>query len=327
MRILVFGAGVLGSLYAGQLAAARQDVALLARRRRLEQLRRNGLMLLGEATGREAKPLVKVVEDLRPEDDYDLVLVVVREEQTADALPVLAANRHVPCFLFLHNRASGPEALTAALGQERVLLGFPGAGGVREGALVRYRLIREQRTTLGELNGRITPRLYQIAATLRSAGFPVVLSGCMDAWLKTHALFITIVAGAIYAAGGSCAALAASPDGVPDMVRAMRQGFRALQRQGTAIEPRKLAALFLWLPLLAPITYWRRYLARPEAEVIFGRRVQAAAGEKLELVNRLRAQIRNNPASTPHLDRSWAAVEQQALSVKRIAEQERVTKC
>jgi 2-dehydropantoate 2-reductase len=322
MRILVFGAGVLGSLYAGQLATAGQDVALLARGGWLGQLRRHGLKLFYEATGREATPLVKVVEDLRPEDDYDLVLVVVRAEQTADALQVLAANRHVPSFLFLHNRALAPEALTAALGQERVLLGFPGAGGVREGARVRYRLIREQRTTLGELNGRITPRLRQVAATLRSAGFPVVLSSRMDAWLKTHALFIPVVAGAIYAAGGSCAELAASRSGVPDMVHAMRQGFRSLQRQGTAIEPRKLAALFNWLPLLAPIAYWRRYFARSEAELIFGRHLQAAAEEMLELVNELRAQIRDASASTQGLDRSWAAVERQALSLKRMPEQD-----
>ena len=37
------GAGVLGSLYAGCLAAAGHDVALLARDARLEQVRRDGL--------------------------------------------------------------------------------------------------------------------------------------------------------------------------------------------------------------------------------------------------------------------------------------------
>jgi 2-dehydropantoate 2-reductase len=167
MRILK--AGVLGSLYAGRLAVAGQDVALLARATRLQQLRRDGLVLLDEATGQETHPQVRVVEQLGAEDAYDLVIVIIRAEQLADALPMLATNRRVPCFLFLHNRALGPGALFDALGPGRVLLGFPGAGGAREPTQVRYRLIPQQPTTLGEPDGRITPRLRQVAKALLQA--------------------------------------------------------------------------------------------------------------------------------------------------------------
>ena len=206
MRILIFGAGVLGSLYAGRLAAAGQDVALLARGTRLRQLRQHGLVLFDEAIGQETHPQVRLVEELGAEDAYDLVIVIIRAEQLADALPTLAANRRIPCFLFLHNRASGPGALFDALGPGRVLLGFPGAGGTREPTQVRYRLIPQQPTTLGEPDARISPRLRQVAKALLQAGFPVALSRNMDAWLKTHAVFVTAIAGAIYDAGGTCAA-------------------------------------------------------------------------------------------------------------------------
>src|SRR3954467_2983178 len=127
MRILVFGAGVLGSVYAGRLAAAGLDVALLARGGRLETLCRSGLVLFDEVSHEEIRPQVRVVAELRAEDDYDLVLVLVRADQALEALPLLATNRNVSSFLLLNNQASGPARAAAELGQKRVLLGFPGA--------------------------------------------------------------------------------------------------------------------------------------------------------------------------------------------------------
>jgi 2-dehydropantoate 2-reductase len=314
MRILIFGAGVLGSLYAGRLVAAGQDGALLARGTRLQQLRRDGLVLLDEATGQKTHPQVRVVEQLGAEDTYDLIMVIIRAEQLADALPMLATNKRVPCILFLHNRASGPGALFDALGPGRVLLGFPGAGGAREPTQVRYRLIPQQPTTLGEPDGRITPRLGQVAEALLQAGFPVAFSRNMDAWLKTHAVFVTAIAGAIYDAGGTCAALTTRPDGVHRLVRAVRQGFLALLALGVPIQPRKLAVLFLWLPLIFPVAYWKRYFARPDAELIFARHARAGPGEMLELVNELRTLIGQAHAATPDLDSMWSAVQAAATN-------------
>jgi 2-dehydropantoate 2-reductase len=314
LRILVFGAGVLGSLYAGRLAASGQDVALLARGVRLEQLRREGLVLLDEATGQEARLRVRVVSALLPDEAYDLIIVAVRADQLADVLPPLAANRGVPCILCLQNHASGSEALAAALGPQRVLLGFPGASGAREGGRVRYRLIPQQRTTLGEPSGRVTPRLRAVTAAVRAAGFPVAVSRRMDAWLKTHAVFVTAVAGAIYDAGGSCAELVAQPGGVARLVRAVRQGFKTLRAQGVPVEPRKLALLFLWLPLAVPVAYWRHYLRQPAAELIFARHARAAPAEMLELVRQMREAFRITETSTPELDSLWAAVATRAAS-------------
>jgi ketopantoate reductase len=49
MRIVVIGAGVLGSLYAGRLASSGQDVRLLARGARLAELQREPLQLFDDA--------------------------------------------------------------------------------------------------------------------------------------------------------------------------------------------------------------------------------------------------------------------------------------
>src|SRR5919199_1129872 len=133
MHILVYGAGVLGSLYAARLHEAGHTITILARGQRLVDIRTHGLVLEDATTGRRTTTHVATVEQLAPEDAYDWVIVLVRKNQLPSVLPALAANRHTPNVLFMVNNAAGPDALLAALGRERVLLGFPGAGGTRAG--------------------------------------------------------------------------------------------------------------------------------------------------------------------------------------------------
>jgi hypothetical protein len=62
------------------------------------------------------------------------------------------------------NNPNGLRHLVKIFGEERVLLGFRGAGGTRDGDIVRYALIAQQPTTMGEMGGRQTTRLCEPAA-------------------------------------------------------------------------------------------------------------------------------------------------------------------
>jgi 2-dehydropantoate 2-reductase len=193
MNILVYGAGVLGSLYAARLQEAGQHVSLLARGQRLEEIREHGIVLENVLSGQTTTTRVKVIEQLGPAERYDLAVVVMGKHQVAAILPRLAANKQIPSVLFLHNNAGGPQAMIETLGRERVLLGFAGAGGKREGHVIDYLLIKQQPTTLGEVDGRTTPRLEQMANAFKDAVFPVAISANIDAALKTHAVLFTCV--------------------------------------------------------------------------------------------------------------------------------------
>ena len=138
MRILVYGAGVLGSVYAAHLHEGGHNVAVLARGKRLEDIREHGIVLEELHSGSRQEFGVPVVERLEPTDSYDLVLVIVRKSQVASLLPALAVNTHTPNVAFLMNNAAGPKQLVKALGRKRVLMGFPGAGGVFQGNVVHY---------------------------------------------------------------------------------------------------------------------------------------------------------------------------------------------
>jgi len=137
MRLLVFGAGPLGSLFAARLKQGGHEVVLLARGQRLKDLRQHGVVLKNWSTGEEEEIRVDLIEKLNSDDRYDLILVIMRKNSALKILPILAEN-HSPKVLFLLNNAAGPGTLMDALGAERVLIGFPGAAGYKEESKIVY---------------------------------------------------------------------------------------------------------------------------------------------------------------------------------------------
>jgi 2-dehydropantoate 2-reductase len=106
MKILVYGAGALGSVYAARLGMA--DVANLARGPRLAELRRNGIRLHNAAEPRTTvSASMLVVENLSPEVHYDLVVELMHKNQLASVLPLLAADRRPPTVLVMTHNAYG----------------------------------------------------------------------------------------------------------------------------------------------------------------------------------------------------------------------------
>ena len=248
MDILVYGAGVIGSVYAARLKAAGHNVSLLARGQRAVSLRTHGIQLEDASTGRRTTTQVSVVEHLAPTDSYDVVLVTVRLDQLHSVLPILAANHQVPTLLFLLNNPAGMRQFEQ-LDPQRVVPGFPAVGGVRKGDVVHYMALRQVPTMLGEADGRVTPRLRQLAAIFKQAGFTVKLSSDMQTWLKTHAIMdMGIIIVAVIMTGRKSAQLARSRRNVVMLVQAMREGLLALRALGTPLTPFYLTVLFLWLP-------------------------------------------------------------------------------
>src|SRR5579884_4111078 len=105
MKVLVVGAGVLGSVYAAKLRQAGHDVAILARGQRAAELRTYGIVLEDATSGRQTATRVEVTGRLGPEDAYDLVMILVRKDQLASILPGFGANHATPTFPFMVNNA------------------------------------------------------------------------------------------------------------------------------------------------------------------------------------------------------------------------------
>lgn len=307
MRILFYGAGVLGSLYAARLHEAGHEVAVLARGRRREEIGKHGVVLWEVGSDEQTVTEVPVVDRLVPEDDYDLVVVMVRSHQLLSVLQALADSGSTGDVLFMLNDVSGPQRLVEVLGRERVLLGFPGAGGWRQGHTVRFFagppwLQRIQSTTFGELDGGVSPRLEQVMEVFQGAGFPVAVNSNMDAWLKTHAAVMVPLAAAVHATGGDARRLSRTPDALVLTVRAVQENLAVLHALGVPVTPAGLRALG-WLPERALVVLFRRLLRTKTAAMGLQPHATAAADETGQLAEDLRQLAQTAGVPTPAADR------------------------
>ena len=248
-EVSFFGAGVLGSLYAARLKQSGQHVTLLARNTRLKGIKEHGIVLQQALSGTREVVTVPVIEHLRENDVYDLIVVLVRKNQVASVLPVLASHKATPNILFMVNNASGYADWANAVGADRLVLGFAGAGGTVVGNVVRYVVVSGllQPTTFGELDGSTSSRLKEITRVFRAAGFPTACTSNMDAWQKTHIGWVSPLANALYMVNCDNRVLARSPHVVRLAVRAVREGFSVLRTLGISVTPAKLR-MWEWIP-------------------------------------------------------------------------------
>jgi 2-dehydropantoate 2-reductase len=101
MKVLLVGAGVIGSFNAARLFCGGVDVTLLARGERLAALREHGVVLEDWRTAHRSVIPVPAVGGIEPGSGYDLAVVIVRRDQVASVLPLLAAAPSIPSVLFL----------------------------------------------------------------------------------------------------------------------------------------------------------------------------------------------------------------------------------
>jgi 2-dehydropantoate 2-reductase len=71
MKILVYGVGVIGSVYAALLQESGCNVVLLARGPRADALRLHGLLLEEAASGKRTTTPITIIDHLAPAESYD----------------------------------------------------------------------------------------------------------------------------------------------------------------------------------------------------------------------------------------------------------------
>jgi 2-dehydropantoate 2-reductase len=303
MRVLVIGAGVIGSVYAGHLAEAGHAVTVLARGRRLDDLTRSGLRLRLRS-GPERRPDVTVTGEV-PAGPLDLVMVAVRREQATAAAEQASRAATPTTTMLFGNYAGMVAALAAAAGPGRaIVVGFPGVGGKIDGDTITYSLIRQQPTVVGALPGGPARGPQTIAGVLRGAGFPTHVESDMDCWLASHAALVVPMAAAIRAAGGRAEALARRRDLLRDAVHATRTSYRAQGRRDRLVIGASLRLLYLVMPEWFAVRYWSRALDGEFGELAFAAHTRHAWDEMAALGSWLRATVASdNPEAAAALDR------------------------
>lgn len=300
-RILVVGAGVIGRLFAGKLAAAGHSVTLVARGETAKLLKKEGLILqeTGDGVLRIRVPIIESIDERM----YDVALVCMQRQQVDEALPLIDRIRS-NTLVFMVNNATGYAPWIERYGTDRLMIGFPSAGGVREGNGVRIFVGRGamrllQTTTFGEVSGEHSNRLKRWVRTVSDAGIPSTFTRRMDDWQRTHVGLILPICKALELRDFDRLALAGDRRLLDQMIRSIQETFRALESHGFRVSPTRLKALLLPAGILRP--FFSFFLRTSTAEVAIVQHAACAGEEMARLERDLLAVLGDSPL--PHLQK------------------------
>jgi len=117
MKILVFGAGVLGCNLARNFFRAGKDVTLLARGAWGESIQKNGLRIKDKFSPRMSVSRIPVTAELKAEDKYDVIFVVLRYTQLDAILDAVSAGDDLPEVLKWKDSYLSPKSFVLVLGE------------------------------------------------------------------------------------------------------------------------------------------------------------------------------------------------------------------
>jgi len=196
-KILIFGAGVIGSTLAIKFIEAGIDVTIFARSNRLKVLQENGLQYNKKNVIKTIP--VKVIATLKNDDIYDFIFVPVRYDQSETALLALKDNQSKN-IVTMTNNSFGFSAWLDIVG-DRLLPAFPAFGGqIKDGILyTRFPPKSLASTLFGEINGSETKRTENLAKLLDAANLPYKIEKGMREFLITHSISDIAMTGVLYA--------------------------------------------------------------------------------------------------------------------------------
>ncbi len=182
MRIYMIGAGAMGGVYGGLLARVGYDVTLVdPREDHIGKIRSEGITIEGvRGTHVIRLPAQSGVAGLPP---GDLAFIFTDSNSTPEAARAASRLLKADGFaLTLQNGIGNVEALVAELGQARVIAGVS-MNSAANPAAGRSAYTNVGMTSIGELDGRDTPRVRQVAQMLNHAEIPTEIIADPMNWI------------------------------------------------------------------------------------------------------------------------------------------------
>ena len=205
MKILVYGAGILGCQLASALCRGKAHVTLLARGSWKETIDQRGLTVRHALQLHTTRDRIPTVDHLEPHWAFDLIFVVLQAGQLPSALPELAENRsrHI---VFVGNNPDPEETqrqlLASASTEKEIAFGFLAAAGRRDGVRV-VGFHKGLRLTVGELGQPLSEKFTKLLErAARHTPLRYRPEAEMGVWLRSHLTLILPLCYAIYARNG-----------------------------------------------------------------------------------------------------------------------------
>ncbi len=253
MKILVFGRGVIGTLYGWAFARAGHTVHFYVRPGRAAAYGATLPVSIVDVRPSLRGVLVKetltphYVEELAAEHDYDLILLSVQHYRFAEAAAFLGTRASRATVLVFNNFFTEPEEAAAALPRAQLVWGFPLAGGgfAADGTLRGTLFPKVQ---LGTFAGAApSERARAVEALFRQSGFGIQPIADFRGWLLVHfAVNAGLLAQVLHA--GSFRKLIADPGERAAAMLNVREALGIVAARGVDLRARRAETALFRLP-------------------------------------------------------------------------------
>ncbi|WP_448060825.1 ketopantoate reductase family protein [Cellulomonas hominis] len=247
MKILMFGRGVISTVYGWTLAQAGHEVEIYVRPGRAtaygEAIDLDLLDTRRRPWGKrvvEAWP-VRYREELAPDHGFDLIVVSLPHHRLAEAAAFLAPRIGAATVLVFGNVWAEPLDAIVPLPPEQVAWGFPGGGGAF-GADGVLRAMLGPSVVFGALGTPLTQRERDARQAFRSAGFGIREQPDIRSWLWLH----FILDAGLHSQGvrvGALADLVGAPADLREALLAARELLPLLEARGVDLRRHRAAVL------------------------------------------------------------------------------------
>ena len=238
MKVLVYGAGVIGGQLGHALLKSGNDVTVIARGAWKETLEKDGLRIRHYLQKKDTVDHPQVLE--KPDGQrYDIVFAVMQYRQMEKILDDLAAVDS-PIVVLVGNNLSVSEMeshiLQTTTSPKEVLFGFGSTAGTRENGKLTTVHAGDGKLTVGKAHAEASVEDKALLNQL-FAGSRMSVSWCdnMDAWLKYHAAFILPVVYLCYKTG--CDLTRATKEDRKLLLDAVSDAYHLLMELGHPVRP------------------------------------------------------------------------------------------
>lgn len=307
MRILMFGRGVIATIYGRAFQAAGHDVEFYVRPGRAveygDTVDLDWVDARRKPFGRRIRETVetRLVESIDPADGFDLIVLSVGHHRLSEAAEFLAPRLGSATVLVFGNLWDEPLAAAAPLPPDQVVFGFPMAGGgFLDDGLLWGALLPS--VVIGVTEFEPGPREKQVIMAFRQAGIAVRQERDMRGWLWLH---FVADAGMFDQAirSGSLARMIGDRRAFREAFLTGRELLPIVAARGVDLRQHRTAVLPYRFPgLIATAVGWATALV-PLAQRSLAAHTDPHAAEAVALLEDTRREARRLGIPTPRLER------------------------
>ncbi len=292
MKILIYGAGVVGSTYGWQLSQAGCDVTVLVRKGQKEVVQKDGIQIIcSDFRGTVRKDIdvifrPTVIDELSSNNDFEYIIVSTNKLQLSTILPTLSKSAGKANVVFFQNNWDVFTEIDKYLKPEQYFFAFPFmVGGGKENNSIHCAIsgLKYSNTPLGEKDGRITPRVKQFSIILDKANLKPAISNQILTWLISHYAVAAGLSGGIMGAG-SASRFIENPSIIRTSMKAIREGLAICKRMGVNPQNEKANRLYL-LPLFISVPIAKKIYSNNALQLMFDGHINHSPSEIKQMIN------------------------------------------